>query len=203
MSTTCTPTSRCTPGRRPRSPGAQPAAPPQRRRRRLGARVTARGARCRRRSPRRPAARSPPARRPGHARRAARARCGQDRAELAAVQRGGVRLIIQPEPADVHGRGVLEELFPGRVLGTSALMPLTSARMCASLNSSAITYRQSGKPGSPPIWVLLAGILLSRAFRAAHQRLDRLRHGFGVLRLGGEQLFGEVVGAGDELPGLG
>ena len=87
--------------------------------------------------------------------------------------------------------------------GTSALMPLTSARMCASLNSSAITYRQSGKPGSPPIWVLLAGILLSRAFRAAHQRLDRLRHGFGVLRLGGEQLFGEVVGAGDELPGLG
>ena len=115
MSTTCTPTSRCTPGRRPRSPGAQPAAPPQRRRR-LGARVTARGARCRRRSPRRPAASSAPARRPGHARRAARARRGQDRAELAAVQRGGVRLIIQPEPADVHGRGVLEELFPGRVL---------------------------------------------------------------------------------------
>ena len=87
--------------------------------------------------------------------------------------------------------------------GTSALMPLTSARMCASLNSSAITYRQSGEPGSPPIWVLLAGILLSRAFRTAHQRLDRLRYGFGVLRLGGEQLFGEVVGAGDELPGLG
>ena len=87
--------------------------------------------------------------------------------------------------------------------GTSALMPLTLARMCASLNSSAITYRQSGKPGSPPIWVLLAGILLSRVFRAAHQRLDRLRHGFGVLHLGGEQLFGEVVGAGDELPGLG
>jgi hypothetical protein len=81
MSTTCTPTSRCTPGRRPRSPGAQPAAPPQRRRR-LGARVTARGARCRRRPPRRPAARSAPARRPGHARRAARARRGQDRAEL-------------------------------------------------------------------------------------------------------------------------
>ena len=48
--------------------------------------------------------------------RAARARRGQDRAELAAVERGGVRLIIQPEPADVHGRGVLEALFPGRVL---------------------------------------------------------------------------------------
>ena len=42
-----------------------------------------------------------------------------------------------------------------------------------------------------------------RAFRAAKQRLDRLGHAFGELHLGGEQLFGEVVGAGDELPGLG
>jgi hypothetical protein len=47
---------------------------------------------------------------------AARARRGQDRAELAVVQRSGVRVIIRPEPADMHGRGVLEELFPGRVL---------------------------------------------------------------------------------------
>jgi len=41
---------------------------------------------------------------------------GQDRAELVAVQRGGVRLVVQPGSADVRGRGVLEELFPGRVL---------------------------------------------------------------------------------------
>jgi len=33
----------------------------------------------------------------------------QDRAELVAVQGGGVRLIIQPGTADVRGRGVLQE----------------------------------------------------------------------------------------------
>ena len=40
----------------------------------------------------------------------------QERAELVAVQRGGVRLIIQPRAADVRGRGVLEEFFFDRVL---------------------------------------------------------------------------------------
>jgi hypothetical protein len=35
----------------------------------------------------------------------------QDRAELVAVQRGGVRLVVQPWAADVRGRGVLEEFF--------------------------------------------------------------------------------------------
>ncbi|MGA9833162.1 MAG: hypothetical protein WBQ71_18765 [Trebonia sp.] len=40
----------------------------------------------------------------------------QDRAELIAVQRGGVRLIIQSRAADVGGRGVLEEFFFDRVL---------------------------------------------------------------------------------------
>ena len=35
----------------------------------------------------------------------------QQRAELVAVQRGGVRLVVQPRPADVRGRGVLEELL--------------------------------------------------------------------------------------------
>jgi hypothetical protein len=35
----------------------------------------------------------------------------QERAELVAVQCGGMRLIIQPRAADVRGRGVLEEFF--------------------------------------------------------------------------------------------
>jgi len=35
----------------------------------------------------------------------------RDRAEFVAVQRGGVRLVIQPGTADVRGRGVLEEFF--------------------------------------------------------------------------------------------
>ena len=40
----------------------------------------------------------------------------QDRAELVAVQAGGMRLIIQPRAADMRGRGMLEELFLDRVL---------------------------------------------------------------------------------------
>jgi hypothetical protein len=39
----------------------------------------------------------------------------QQCAELVAVQRGRVRLVIQPGTADVGGRGVLEELFLDRV----------------------------------------------------------------------------------------
>ena len=35
----------------------------------------------------------------------------QQRAELVAVQAGGVRLVIQPGPADVGGRRVAEEFF--------------------------------------------------------------------------------------------
>jgi hypothetical protein len=40
----------------------------------------------------------------------------QQRADLVAIQGGGVRLIIQPRPPDVRGRGVLEKLFLDRVL---------------------------------------------------------------------------------------
>ena len=40
----------------------------------------------------------------------------QERAELVAVQGGGVRLVVQPGPADVRGRGVVEELFLDGVL---------------------------------------------------------------------------------------
>jgi len=35
----------------------------------------------------------------------------QERAELVAVQGGGVRLVVQPRSADVRGRGMLEEFF--------------------------------------------------------------------------------------------
>ena len=40
----------------------------------------------------------------------------QERAELVAVQGGGVRLIVQPGTPDVRGRGVVEELFLDGVL---------------------------------------------------------------------------------------
>src|SRR5260370_10205236 len=40
----------------------------------------------------------------------------QQRAELVAVQRGGVRLIVQARPPDMGGRGVIEEFFLDRVL---------------------------------------------------------------------------------------
>ena len=40
----------------------------------------------------------------------------QQRAELVAVQRDGMGLVIQPRSADVGGRGMLEELFFDRVL---------------------------------------------------------------------------------------
>jgi len=40
----------------------------------------------------------------------------QERAELVAVQGGGVRLIVQPRPADVRGGRVVEELFLHGVL---------------------------------------------------------------------------------------
>jgi hypothetical protein len=43
--------------------------------------------------------------------------CGnEDRAELVAVQRGGVRLVAGPGLQDMGGRGVLQESFPNRVL---------------------------------------------------------------------------------------
>jgi hypothetical protein len=40
----------------------------------------------------------------------------EDRPELVAVQRRGVRLVVQPGTAYVRGRGVVEELFLDRVL---------------------------------------------------------------------------------------
>ena len=36
--------------------------------------------------------------------------------ELVAVQSGGLRLVVQPRPADVSRRGVVENLFLDRVL---------------------------------------------------------------------------------------
>jgi hypothetical protein len=40
----------------------------------------------------------------------------QERADLVAVQCGGVRLVVQPGTADVRGRGVVEEFFLDGVL---------------------------------------------------------------------------------------
>jgi hypothetical protein len=40
----------------------------------------------------------------------------QERAELVAVRRDGVRLVVHPRTADVSGRGMLEELFFDGVL---------------------------------------------------------------------------------------
>jgi hypothetical protein len=39
----------------------------------------------------------------------------QERAELVAVQGGGVRLVVQPGTADVRGRGMVEEFLPDGV----------------------------------------------------------------------------------------
>jgi hypothetical protein len=50
----------------------------------------------------------------------------QERAELVAVQRDGVRLVVHPRTADVRGWGTLQELFFDRVLvepGDSAQPP--------------------------------------------------------------------------------
>ena len=50
----------------------------------------------------------------------------EQRAELVAVQGGGVWLVVQAWPADVGGRGVLEEFFLHRVAvepGDSAQLP--------------------------------------------------------------------------------
>jgi hypothetical protein len=40
----------------------------------------------------------------------------QERAELVAVQSGGMGLLIQPGAADVRGRGMIKKLFLDRVL---------------------------------------------------------------------------------------
>ncbi len=40
----------------------------------------------------------------------------QQRAELVAVQGGGVGLVVRPRPPDMRGRGVVQELFFDRVL---------------------------------------------------------------------------------------
>ena len=40
----------------------------------------------------------------------------QQGAELVAVQRGGMRLVVHPRPADMGGRGVIEEFFLDGVL---------------------------------------------------------------------------------------
>ena len=44
----------------------------------------------------------------------------QERAELVAVQGGGVRLVVHPRTADVGGRGMLQELFFDGVLVAAA-----------------------------------------------------------------------------------
>jgi hypothetical protein len=43
----------------------------------------------------------------------------QERAELVAVQGGGVRLLVQPRPSDVRGGRVVEEFLFDGVLVTS------------------------------------------------------------------------------------
>ena len=43
-------------------------------------------------------------------------RGNEDRAELVAVQRGGVRLAVDPSLQDTGGRGALQEFFADRVL---------------------------------------------------------------------------------------
>ena len=63
---------------------------------------------------------------------------------------------------------------------------------------------EPGNPGPPRMRVLLSVALRGRrSFLGAKQRLGCLEHVLGELPVGGEQLLGEVVGAGRELLGLG
>jgi hypothetical protein len=68
----------------------------------------------------------------------------QERAELVAVQGGGVRLMIQPRSADVGGRGVVEEFFLDGVLaepgdGTQPPGEVARARPRASSSRAKVS----------------------------------------------------------------
>jgi hypothetical protein len=86
----------------------------------------------------------------------------QEGAELVAVQGGGVRLIIQPRPAHVRGRGVVEELFLHGVLvetgdgaqppgdggaGAAACLQLTGERFDVRAADREQRQRAEAAPG--------------------------------------------------------
>jgi hypothetical protein len=59
--------------------------------------------------------------------------CGhQQGAQLVAVQGGGMRLIIQPRPPDVGGRGMVQEFFLDRVLPGDGGQPAGDGRAGAA-----------------------------------------------------------------------
>ena len=72
----------------------------------------------------------------------------QDRAELVTVQGGGMRLVVQPRPADVRGGRVLEELFLDGVLvepGDGAQPPGDGGASPAPASSSRAKVSMSAR----------------------------------------------------------
>jgi hypothetical protein len=96
--------------------------------------------------------------------------CGdQDRAELIAVQGGGVRLIIQPGTADVRCGRVLQEFFFDRVFvepGDRAQPPGdggASAAACFQLAGEGLDVaRRTESSGSDRTWRQLVNWRRSR-----------------------------------------
>ena len=79
-----------------------------------------------------------------------RAEPGDDEqgAELVAVQRDGMRLIVDPRPPDVGGRGMFKELFLDRAPvepGDGAQPPVTAARARPRVSSSRAKRSMSAR----------------------------------------------------------
>ena len=84
----------------------------------------------------------------------------QQRAELVAVQRDGMRLIVHPRPADMRGRGVIQEFFFDRVPvepgdgaqppGDGGPGPAPASRSRAKLSMSAADGEQGQGAGAAP-----------------------------------------------------
>jgi hypothetical protein len=116
-----------------------------------------------------------------------RAEPGSDQhgAELVAVQSGAVRFVVQPRPADVGGRGVLEELFLDRVLvepGNGAQPPgdggasaAPGFQVAAKLSMSARRTANRFRELFPPQPQDRADLCLFLAFQKVRGKLTRKR----------------------------
>ena len=125
----------------------------------------------------------------------------QERAELVAVQGGGVRLIIQPRPAHVRGRGVVEELFLHGVLvetgdgaqppgdggaGPAACFQLTGERLDVAAADREQRQRAEAAPGGELAQVQGVG-LAGQAAVAGQEACQGEAFGVGEGRLDGSE----------------
>src|SRR5271165_285070 len=102
---------------------------------------------------------------------------------------------------------VLIAIFFSSLLGLPGVCPKDLASGPGTGDAGTVNSQMRGEPGNsgPPRMRVLLSVALRarRAFLGAKQRLGCLEHVLGELPVGGEQLLGEVVGAGRELLGLG